>query len=123
MPLYTPGREGPQVELYLSFDEVISKNKICNNINHNIIENLNKQLIKYIKDTFDPINNLPETTLLGDGSDMKANIELKKEHYDAIDTDRYTTPYYTFLSNYNYKMIEDINISKKYNERKDLKNQ
>ena len=111
-------------ELYLNFDEIISKNKICkkyNDIDCNIIDNLNKDLIKYIKNTFDPINNLQENILTGDGSDMKANIELKNEGYDAIETDRYTTPYNTFVSNYNYEIIEDINTSKKYNERKNLK--
>ena len=64
------------------------------------------------------IHKLENTIKSIDGSDLSANNKLIDEGYDITNTHTYTTPYASFLTNYNYGIVENIIISKKYNERK-----
>ena len=101
--------------------DIISK---LNKINIDSLKNIIDDLINYIYDTFKPKNivNNKKITLI-DGSDMCANISLKDYGYDTNDLKSYTTPYFSFLYDFNYEICLDINISKKYNEREALREQ
>jgi len=109
-------------DLFSLGNKSITKNTISNKLNKlnsTSLFTINNELIAYIKNNFSPLHNINLKIKSIDGSDVQANIELKNFGYDATKTENYTTPYLSFMTDYNYELIENITVSNKYNERRD----
>ena len=109
-------------DIFESLNVEIGRNKISNKLNlidENIILNINNDIINYIKKNFDPIYKLNHNICGIDGSDLCADAKLSAYGYDLVNTHKYSTPYSSFITNYNYGIIENIITGKKYNERRD----